>query len=216
MTITRHLRDEHQSILKGLSGLGVFADRLAHREKIHFGDLRVLVFAIGSFILNCHHAKEEQILFPLLAANPKLREGGPRCTYFMGLRIFEQAPSPQLPTGFEGTPLVIPVSEHRQGHDILLNIRRALDSAEGNPSDLKNLDVLSSFLQYYIRHLRLHVEKEETCLLMMAEQLLSSQDQLDGFGKALDFETKQGHDQFRALRGWMEHEFTHPPVGSAG
>lgn len=167
--VLQELREEHQKLLRMLEE----------------GDILQVV----DFVEGIHHPKEEQLLFPLLAQNPLLRQGGPRCMYFKGLALELQiyhnaqvalkdylkcggplAPEYQDFTWLtDGNPLNIPMYEHRLGHELAHGIRWMNEHAEGE----LHAKFYAVFCQEYVRLLRLHIEKEDSCLFIMAEAMLS-------------------------------------------
>lgn len=148
------------------------------------------ILKVVEFVEMIHHPKEEQRLFPLIAQNPLLRQGGPRCTYFRGIELdfdiyanaqkllqdFYQAGAPRAPEydDFEwlkdGNPLNIPMYEHWLGHELAHGLRYL--SQEPNSELYKKFFCL--FAEEYTRLLRLHIEKEDTCLFVMANSILDS------------------------------------------
>lgn len=161
------LRQEHQNILS----------LIGQRDILSLLDL----------VETVHHPKEENLLFPLLAEHPRLREGGPRCMYFRGLQmdLNIHAPAEKLLSQYyksggsppseykkfswltEQSPLHLPMYEHHLGHALGSAMREILSGKHPGAESL-----LMDLYGEYCRLLNLHIEKEDTCLFVLAETLL--------------------------------------------
>jgi hemerythrin-like domain-containing protein len=174
------LNAEHRFILERLNTI---RDLAGSREGVE-ANKTPLKDSLGALrdALEAHHDKEEKILFPALHRCPQLRQGGPRCTLFMsqllhdniGRSFVETAPPWIAPVEEEteilairaaNSPLTLPLEEHRGGRIAMQRMLRMLD--EGTDAG-EFLFLLSRF----DRMMRLHIEKEETCLFVLAERLL--------------------------------------------
>lgn len=140
------------------------------------------------FVESVHHPKEEDFLFPLLASHPLLHAGGPRCVFFKGLELERRiyaGPTNLLREYYQGggrlpevqkdfawlkdqNPLNIPMHEHRLGHELASAIRYLM----GPSRSAVQVALLESFCWEYNSLLKLHIEKEETCLFVLAEKIL--------------------------------------------
>lgn len=144
------------------------------------------ILPLLDFVERVHHVKEETLLFPRLANHPLLRQGGPRCTYFMGLEldlgIYEPAKNileefyrksgqpPPTAVYYEwlkgNTPLRIPMDEHKLGHALASAIRHLMKQKVTPP------ELTAKIYEQYCRLLKLHVEKEDTCLFLIADTIM--------------------------------------------
>jgi len=77
MTPTETLKHEHQVILLALQGAEREADRLAEGFDLVSARVAQMVDFFRNFTDKCHHAKEEQHLFPRLEERGLPRTGGP-------------------------------------------------------------------------------------------------------------------------------------------
>ena len=103
-----------------------------------------------NFADGCHHAKEEELLFPLLEQRGIPREHGP-----IGCML----------------------KEHAQGRDYLATVRAHLDAArDGSAEDVEAVRVAALS---YIGMLRQHIYKEDNILFQMAFRALSPADAED-------------------------------------
>jgi len=103
-----------------------------------------------NFADGCHHAKEENLLFP------RMRERG----------------VPQY-----GGPIGVMLAEHDQGRGYLKTIREHLDSAEAGDPEACNAVYGNSAA--YIEMLRNHIHKEDRILFRMAKMVLEPDDVLE-------------------------------------
>ncbi|MEM2083751.1 MAG: hemerythrin domain-containing protein [Nitrososphaerota archaeon] len=76
------LKEEHELIKKGLDILEVFIK--LSPDKILNSDVEELLDFFEQFADNCHHSKEEDLLFPLAEKRGIPKEGGP-----IGVMLFE-------------------------------------------------------------------------------------------------------------------------------
>lgn len=146
------------------------------------------IFKLIQFVESVHHPKEEELLFPLLAQHPLLKQGGPRCMFFQGLILdlkvldrprqllseyyFIGGPLPEAYKDFPwlsvSNPLDIPMAEHRLGRELAQGLQHLFQ----NPSSLLYKKFYAAFRTEYYRLLELHMEKEDTCLFILAEKAL--------------------------------------------
>lgn len=164
------LHQEHQIILK------MFDEQVSILEIIHF-------------VERVHHPLEEQELFPAVAAHPLLREGGPLCTFFRGMELDlnpQEGPRQHLQKLYkEGfpkasayasfdwlnpqNPLSLPMDEHELGHEIAEALKILV-----NP-DMQKIypGYFEALKADYESLLRRHIAKEDGCLFVLCEKLLS-------------------------------------------
>lgn len=104
----------------------------------------------GNFADGCHHAKEEELLFPLLEQRGIPREHGP-----IGCML----------------------KEHAQGRSYVATVRANLDAARnGSPESAAAVRMAALS---YIQMLRQHIYKEDNILFQMAIRALSLADVSD-------------------------------------
>lgn len=165
--ITDTLRQQHQEILKMLDRPELAA------ELIHF-------------VESVHHPLEEKDLFPFLDKQKCLSAGGPKCSFFMGLRlemdplggmkrnlekffaktVFRPQPYPTLPWMTEQSPLSVPFEEHAVGADLAQCLLFLL-----KPENKElHAEFFSGIYNDYCRLLKMHVDKEDHCLFIIYEQ----------------------------------------------
>jgi len=143
MTPTEQLRREHEAIKLALSVLEKLCERLGSGGEVnpqHFGQL--LEF-IQVFADQCHHGKEEQILFPALEAAGIPKAGG---------------------------PLGVMWTEHEQGRALVRQLAGAWQKCCSG--DRSAAAVVIASAQDYSALLNAHIFKENNVLFPMAEARL--------------------------------------------
>lgn len=173
-----HLMKEHEEILERLEAL-----ERASREGA-FEQLPGAIRSLRSLVEEEHHAKEEQLLFPALARAGFEGRSGPRCTGFLQLRedwdyvgaiqreIAVAGEALERPT--DSSFLSIPLEEHAAGAALSRLIERyALVRC---PRELEP-DGVRRLVFEYVTLLRVHIQKENECLFIVANELLSAEAQ---------------------------------------
>ena len=173
---TQHLIEEHKIIRSLLDVLG----------KQEVRELKTLIPILKFFIEDLHHKKEEELLFPALLESAPLQQGGPRCSFFFGLRL-EDYGSQKLPQKLpelrpitkyildSKSPLSIPVEEHIAGHLALELL-----------GELQDDRVLANSISHYLHLMDLHIRKEDECLFVLADNYLSPEIQNKLLDRALE------------------------------
>ena len=164
------LMAEHRTIERVLSAV---EGRLAGPGPFPYEFLTAALDFFRNFADGCHHAKEEELLFPLLEQRGVPREHGP-----IGCML----------------------KEHAQGREYLATVRAHLDGArDGTAEDAAAVRAAASG---YIGMLRQHIYKEDNILFQMAIRALSQADVVDlsaGFveptNPRLSPETRQRYEE---------------------
>lgn len=183
MDIFSHLISEHRSIEKLLA-------QLQASKQENLSDILAKV----DVALKTHHENEEKILFPAASQAVPIQQGGPRCTYFMGIRIEDdvtrrifdflkqngQAIDIHTSTEFcdslikQNHPLAIPLGEHIAGHNLMEFMKKNTKS-----------NTVQKAIDLYCELIHLHIEKEDTCLFEMLKHRMDQKDQ-EELGRKLD------------------------------
>ncbi len=138
------LRDEHSEITIMLDILEKVCELLDAGENVDHENLEKLHDFMVVFVDQCHHTKEEELLFPMLESI----------------------------NGAESKKLIeILLSEHETGRKYTKTIGEAI-SGNGN-IDPRSRANLVKYGRYYIRLLVQHIDKENNILFTMAEKKLS-------------------------------------------
>lgn len=150
-SVRQILMDEHRVIERVLSSV----HRMLETDTIDAPFMRKALDFFRNFADGCHHAKEEDELFPRLE-----RAGVPR----------------------DGGPIGCMLSDHAQGRELLQTVAANLDAAESGNSDAA-ARVRRAAAQY-LSMLTQHIQKEDNVLFVIAEQVLCADEKrrmLDAF-----------------------------------
>lgn len=148
------LKSEHRVIERVLDAF----ERFAAQERIDADAFCGVLDFLRNFADGCHHAKEENELFPQLERAGVPRAGGP-----IG-RMFD---------------------DHAQGRALLRRLAENLDAAERGAADAAQ--TVRAAATQYIDLLRQHIWKEDNILFAMADRVLAPpqrRELLDGFDRA--------------------------------
>lgn len=178
---TQVLEDEHRVIERMLTALDTVAKILSEG-----GTPPAWIFAdasdfIANFADECHHAKEERRMFPML----------------------EEAGMPA-----ERGPLSVMLADHEQGRALNKAMRMEASQLEaGNESARQEL---INNIQAYVALLRMHIQKEDNVLFPMAERMLTDEQQhelAEQFERVEREETGEGvHEKYLAVLERIEKE----------
>ncbi|MDY0226535.1 MAG: hemerythrin domain-containing protein [Desulfomicrobium apsheronum] len=143
MKAVDELRNEHQGIERMLRILQSIAGKLAKDEQIVSGQLDGIMEFLSVFVDECHHGKEEEILFPALEA------AGVPC---------------------EGGPIGDLLGEHKQGRKLVARLKKSVESyTSGDMASAADVQVI---INEYVGLMIQHIEKENKGLFLMAESKL--------------------------------------------
>ncbi|MGE5662983.1 MAG: hemerythrin domain-containing protein [Deltaproteobacteria bacterium] len=143
MKATRELKEEHGGIKVMLAILGKVCDRLDAGQPVDRGHLDGILEFLKVFVDKCHHAKEEDHLFPAME-----KAGIPR----------------------EGGPIGVMLIEHQAGRDFIRGMANAAGAmSEGDPGAAKRFVANA---RSYTDLLLQHIDKEDNILYPMAEARL--------------------------------------------
>lgn len=140
------LMEEHRVIEKVLDAI----ERMAHSGSVDKAFLESAIDFLRNFADGCHHAKEEDVLFPALENAGIPREGGP-----IGCLL----------------------DEHRQGRHLIGLMADNLDDADRSDSDATRRVIGAA--QEYVAMLRQHIDKEDNVLFVMAQDVLDAKQQAE-------------------------------------
>jgi len=175
-TATSILRTEHEAIMKMLDAAEETARQLKANRKVEATTLAGLLEFLQLFADRCHHGKEEDLLFPLLADKGMPRSGG---------------------------PIAVMLHEHEIGRSFIKGMAEA--AVAYSKGDAGAGMRWAEAAHGYVELLREHIYKENNVLFVMAERMLSDADQeqlVKQFEKVE--EEKLGHGTYERLHGLME------------
>lgn len=167
---TEILRGEHRVIERVLTAL----ERFAAQDRIDAGAVNHAIDFLRQFADGCHHAKEENELFPRLEAAGIPREGGP-----IGCML----------------------DEHMEGRALIRRMAENVEAAARGNADAQR--TLRTAVAGYVNLLRQHIWKEDHVLFELADRTLSADDQkslLGGFDRTEQMEANAGkHERYLRL-----------------
>jgi len=187
MTPTDILMTEHRLIEQVLSCLEKIAQKAAAEKRLDKQSALQAIDFCRAFADGCHHAKEEAHLFPVMQAN-----------------------------GFSGgcSPVAVMQREHELGRLYVQGMAAAVEAASAG--DAESLAWFVQHGQSYVKLLREHIRKEDTCLFPAANHRLAETDQrqlLAAFDKVEAEEIGRGtHEKYHALANELADRFRVPRV----
>ena len=153
---TKNLEDDHVYVLKLID----IMETMTQSSEPVVSDLEEAVEIIKNFADGLHHAKEETLLFPLMAERGfSLKQG----------------------------PVLMMLQEHTLGRNFVKEMTENIDLFK--EGDLSALALVYQNMLGYGELLRNHISKENNVLFRMADNALSENDQQTLIGKFLKIES---------------------------
>lgn len=182
MKTTEILSQEHRVIEQVLSCLEELVAETPAPGKFDWESADQMLEFFRNFADRCHHAKEEDALFPAMEAR-----------------------------GFSPSvgPTAVMRSEHEQGRRLMAAMSEAVRGGMDQEPDA--IAAFRSAARSYIQLLRSHIQKEDGCLFPMADNFLGEADdcellrQFDRAEHAPGFEGE--HEKFLALADELAERF---------
>ncbi len=176
LAATKQLRDEHEGIKVMLRIMGNVCRKTQESGGLHTAHFSAILEFLKVFVDKCHHAKEEELLFPALEA---------------------------LGIPGEGGPIGVMLHEHAMGRGFIKAMGETFSKyAQGEKSAAAVAEIVHN-AQEYIALLFNHIEKENTVLFVMAENMLSATQQEElyaGFERIEEDRIGIGkHEEFHEL-----------------
>lgn len=165
MKPTEILMSEHRVIEQVLNCLEKLLDRCTAENQLDAQSAKPAIEFLHTFVDRCHHGKEEKHLFPMMQAR-----------------------------GFAGgcSPVMVMLREHELGRLYVQGMEAAF-----SPSAAGDSESLKWFVQHgqsYLKLLREHIRKEDTCLFPAANHRLTDADQAELMAAFDKFEAEEiGH-----------------------
>ena len=142
------LMHEHRLIDRGLAVLAKVAERLHHNEPVPADKVTALLDFFRVFADQCHHCKEEGLLFPELEARNIPREGG---------------------------PIGVMLSEHDKGRQLQRSMRELASRLDHPDSRAQFIAAAQQFLTLLREHIW---KEDNVLFRMAAQVLTDGEDQL--------------------------------------
>ena len=143
MKPTQELSTEHNAVLVAVQILEKVEAAIAARSDQALGHLEQLLDFFKGFVDRCHHAKEEDVLFPELERRGVKREGG---------------------------PIGVMLAEHDAGRGHIRAMSEGLDRLRHR--DPVGVTAVREGARAYRGLLRAHIHKENSILFPLADRLV--------------------------------------------
>jgi len=173
---TEMLEAEHRVIAKVIGAVPVLADQLDAGQAVDVGLLRDIVEFMRTFADQCHHGKEELLLFPVLG-----KKGVP----------------------LQGCPVGALTAEHARGRALVKELADAVDAQqEGEPSAKETvIGALRGIAALYPNH----IWKEDYLLFPMTNKVLNVEEQQLLSGEFQKVDERIGLSQYQRLEAFAEY-----------
>jgi hemerythrin-like domain-containing protein len=185
---TEVLKQEHRVIERVLGVVGKLADS---SSELSVGQWKKAVEFIRGFADQCHHLKEEKLLFPAMEKHGIPNEGGP-----IGMML----------------------AEHEEGRGYVRGMAEALANASNDPGAAKR--ILIENAKSYLRLLREHIRKEDEVLFVMADDVMTPEEQRQLAREFEEHEEKEMgpgvHEKFLKLVEELESSGSYGATAVAG
>jgi len=173
---TEVLSDEHRVIERVL---GAVEKLLAAPPVPSLSHWKKALDFISNFADQCHHLKEEKLLFPAMEAHGIPQEGG---------------------------PIGVMLMEHEEGRSHVRAMRAAVEGLERG--ETSGVESLLSHARGYVRLLKEHIQKEDEILFRIADDCIPSGEQtalLKSFEEHESREMGAGvHEKYLAIAQELE------------
>lgn len=210
MQATDHLLAEHEKISSMLRVLERMCEHLKKGDVLPREQIEDLLLFFELFSDQLHHAKEEEILLPALIQSGFPWKGGPLCSYFKQMQMWDESIQEQvkalnqefeLNLIFDSDPFSpkrsLPVlEEHVLGRALVRVLRLEI----AKPSSF------TRFARRFISLLDAHIDKENRCLFPMLDDTLNSEEQQKLTSQFCEMEKKfLNQERFQQLeQKWNE------------
>lgn len=168
MKATEKLTEEHKCIKEMLEVIKEVCRRLDAGNQVDAGHLEEILEFIKEFADQYHHAKEEDLLFP----------------------VMEKAGIPR-----EGGPVGVMLMEHDQGRAYVKGMREAV--AKYKAGDPSASSAIVQNARGYVSLLTDHIDKEDQCLYPMADAQFSDEQQQELVKNFAKVEEERGGAQMQ-------------------
>ena len=184
---TSQLADEHEYVKLVVVAIADEAASIERTGRVHVERVTQMIDFTRNFTDGDHHAKEEDLLFPLLEER----------------------------SAAAGGTISVLLSEHVAARDCIRAVAEALPDAAGTDRErsTKAAAVIAENLKLYAFLLPLHIGKEDSVLFPLTEELLSVQEQemlAEDFGRLAAAEgAAEAAERYHRLA----HDLSTPPAG---
>ena len=172
---TRMLEDEHLVIAKVVGAVSVLADRLEAGQSVDVETLFGVIEFIHTFVDKCHHAKEEELLFPTLG-----QKGIP----------------------MQGCPVGALTAEHTHGRVLAKELEEAAKAYKSGEPAAREAVVKS--LRGIVALYPSHIWKEDYLLFPLTEKVLNVEEQQSLYQQFEQVEERIGREVHHRLEHFAE------------
>lgn len=181
---TQMLEDEHRVIAKVVGAAPVLADRLEAGQVVDAATLQGMVEFMRTFADQCHHAKEEELLFPLLE-----KKGVP----------------------MQGCPVGALIAEHMRGRALVHELASAVDGY--SRGERATQEAVVNSLRGLAKLYPSHIWKEDYLLFPLTNKVLSPAEQQALYQQFEQVEERVGPEVHQRLAQFAEGLFDSTQTG---
>lgn len=181
MRAMKELRKEHDAILRMLKTLDAFTIGMETGRPSEPEDGEEFIDFIRTFVDRCHHAKEEECLFPLLERLGVSRDKG---------------------------PIGILLEEHRESRALVNSMADALQRYRNG--EIGATEMFGQSARSYIDLIRSHVHKENDGLFVIADDIIGNDHKgslADAFERIEERLGTGTHDELHRLLNRLENKY---------
>jgi hemerythrin-like domain-containing protein len=182
MSTIEQLKTEHKAIKLMLSILDKICQKLESNEIVNPKHLDQILEFLKTFADKCHHAKEEELLFPAMEKAGIQKEGG---------------------------PLGVMLAEHKKAREHIQQIAEAVTQYKTGDSKAKTKIIENA--KSYIRILSAHIDKEDNVLYPLANARIPEETMENLFLKSEEIETERiglgKHEEFHRILENLKNEY---------
>jgi hemerythrin-like domain-containing protein len=182
MSTIEQLKTEHKAIKLMLSILDKICQKLESNEIVNPKHLDQILEFLKTFADKCHHAKEEELLFPAMEKAGIQKEGG---------------------------PLGVMLAEHKKAREHIQQIAEAVTQYKTGDSKAKTKIIENT--KSYIRILSAHIDKEDNVLYPLANARIPEETMENLFLKSEEIETERiglgKHEEFHRILENLKNEY---------
>lgn len=169
MNPTQVLMEEHRLIERVLTSLERATNRLGRGEDVYMRFFAGTAYFIKGFVDDCHHRKEEQVLFPALVSKGFSKDTG---------------------------PIALLIEEHEVGRHLTQAMKQALEKYMGG--DEKASENVVKNAMEYVKLMRQHIHKEDSKLFPVVNKAIPADQQQEMYAIFTQVEYDRDGEELQA------------------